>query len=104
MLGSQTLIFSVSQINQYYASAAAERALVFLCPRATLGNRSDFDSFPRSAQVDLTADVFSNWKFFFGVSGKAKSSQSCSTVLSALTEIIKDRRVEIRRETEESIN
>lgn len=47
---------------------------------------------------------FCNWKNCFGVSGKAKSSQSCSTVLSALTEIIKDRRVEIRRETEESIN
>lgn len=77
---------------------------MFLCPRATSGNRSDFDSFSCSAQVDLTADIFSNWKNCFGVSGKAKGGQSCSTVLSALTEIRKDRRAEIRQETEESIN
>lgn len=97
MLGSQTLIFSLSQINQYYASAAAERArwrssLVFLCPRTTSGNCSDFGSFPHSAQVDLTADVFSNWKKCFGVSGRAKGGESWRTVLFALTETIKDRR------------
>lgn len=77
---------------------------MFLCPPATLGNCSDFGSFPHSAQVDLTADVFSNWKKSFGVSGKAKSGESCSMVLSALTETITDRRAEINRETEESIN